>query len=176
MDEYEHYFEPIIPDYIWYICLAIVSIVSLMSVVFCTCRRDAFKWVVASVLLAYLILVYCNTVFLRVSLEETKYELTLFWSYTTEDFKVQFIGNVLNIVLFAPIGFLFKFLFKNQKCWIVIFLAFCISASIESLQLIMKRGVCEFDDMLHNTFGALIGFLFAVKANKFIYNSQQLSG
>ena len=33
---------------------------------------------------------------------------------------------------------------------------------IELLQLVSSRGLCEFDDVLHNTAGAVIGILIVI--------------
>jgi glycopeptide antibiotics resistance protein len=40
----------------------------------------------------------------------------------------------------------------------VVLLGFLTSLSIELLQLVLKRGLFEFDDMFHNTFGVILGY------------------
>jgi glycopeptide antibiotics resistance protein len=40
----------------------------------------------------------------------------------------------------------------------VALLGFLTSLSIELLQLVLKRGLFEFDDMFHNTLGVIIGY------------------
>lgn len=35
---------------------------------------------------------------------------------------------------------------------------FSFSVCIEFLQLVWKRGTCEFDDIFHNTLGCMIGY------------------
>jgi glycopeptide antibiotics resistance protein len=40
----------------------------------------------------------------------------------------------------------------------VALLGFLTSLSIELLQLVLKRGLFEFDDMFHNTFGVILGY------------------
>jgi glycopeptide antibiotics resistance protein len=40
----------------------------------------------------------------------------------------------------------------------VVLWGFLTSLSIELLQLVLKRGLFEFDDMFHNTFGVIIGY------------------
>lgn len=163
MDDLVPYLEPTIPDYIWYACFGFVSVVALLAVRFCVSRRNAFRWVVFSVLLAYMALVYSNTVFLRDAMEEAKYELKLFWSYCLqEDGSRHYMENLLNVVLFVPIGVLCGCLSGKVRWWMVLLFAFGISASIETLQLVMKRGIFEFDDQLHNTLGAMVGYVMCV--------------
>ena len=42
-----------------------------------------------------------------------------------------------------------------------------LSASIEILQLVTGRGLCGFDDVIHNMIGAAIGVSIMVLVNKF---------
>ncbi|WP_207706695.1 VanZ family protein [Acetobacterium tundrae] len=40
----------------------------------------------------------------------------------------------------------------------VILLGFLISVSVECLQLITKTGIFEWDDIIHNTIGVIVGY------------------
>ena len=40
--------------------------------------------------------------------------------------------------------------------------AFGLSSAIELLQLITARGLCEFDDVMHNMIGAAIGTVLVI--------------
>ena len=103
-------------------------------------------------LAAYAILVLAGTVLIRVSKEEPQYQLRLFWSYSQWD-KQQ--GQVLaNICMFIPIGFLAGKEFGRKG----IILAAGFSLLIEIIQLLTCRGLFEFDDIIHNTAGATIGY------------------
>ena len=50
--------------------------------------------------------------------------------------------------------------------WRGLFIAIILSASIEFLQLITQRGLMEFDDVMHNCLGALIGIGFVMLIKK----------
>ncbi|RGG05434.1 VanZ family protein [Coprobacillus sp. OM08-19] len=49
--------------------------------------------------------------------------------------------------------------FTNWK--IGLFIGFCISFSIEFMQLILCRGMFDVDDIIHNSLGFLIGILIS---------------
>ena len=57
----------------------------------------------------------------------------------------------LNILLFAPLGFLTK----NKK---KILLGIVLSILIEATQYFLKLGFCEVDDVINNSIGMIIGF------------------
>lgn len=47
-----------------------------------------------------------------------------------------------------------------QKCRWTVFAAFLLSTSLEGMQLVTGRGHCQGADVLKNTLGAMIGWLF----------------
>jgi len=65
--------------------------------------------------------------------------------------------NFWNIVLFVPIGLLLSLLWKRRGT--VILTAVLFSAFLEVSQLVTRRGLFEFDDVIHNALGAVIGVL-----------------
>ena len=66
---------------------------------------------------------------------------------------------IMNVLVFIPLGFLLAFSFQNIKFWQSILIGCLISISIEALQYFYKLGMAEFDDVFHNTFGVLIGYI-----------------
>ena len=68
--------------------------------------------------------------------------------------------NILNVFLFAPVGFLAGCGFKAMTLKKVLLFGGGLSIFIELLQFIFKRGFCEIDDVIHNVAGCLIGFVF----------------
>ena len=109
------------------------------------------KWYIA-ILISYMFLVLAATVLARTPTETAKYNLTLFWSYG-EAFKSQ-QGQVFgNIIMFIPIGMMLGF-FKKIR---IILYGFFFSVFIEVLQLISHRGMFEFDDIVHNMVGLVLG-------------------
>lgn len=112
------------------------------------------------VFIVYLMIVFHSTVFGRDTSDTMKYELLPLWSY----WKVirgeySFVLEILlNYMMLIPIGFLIPHIF-NKKINIRygLLLGLCISCLIELLQLVLCRGLFEWDDILHNGIGCMIG-------------------
>ncbi|MGN1419420.1 MAG: VanZ family protein [Acutalibacteraceae bacterium] len=71
-----------------------------------------------------------------------------------------FAQDIENIMIFVPIGFSLPFVL-GEKCSSFVSvgsLGFLLSLFAEVSQLIFKLGVCETDDVLNNTIGAVVGF------------------
>ena len=64
----------------------------------------------------------------------------------------------MNVLAFIPIGLLLG-TFKGMKWWHVLLIGLCFSLLIELLQLVLKRGLTEFDDGVHNVVGCMMGFV-----------------
>lgn len=69
--------------------------------------------------------------------------------------------NILNIILFIPIGYLISSLIASKKNnqMIAIFSGILFSLFIESMQYIFKRGIFDINDILNNTLGSIFGCL-----------------
>ena len=67
--------------------------------------------------------------------------------------------NILNIIMFTPLGFLLPLIWKQcRKLVMTVLLGFQFSLMIELLQLFNRRAT-DIDDLLMNTLGAFAGFL-----------------
>ena len=66
--------------------------------------------------------------------------------------------------MFLPFGYLLGRLFN--KPMIVLGISFLITLSIETLQLVTKRGFFELPDILLNMIGAVFGYYIAAIVNK----------
>lgn len=113
------------------------------------------RWAPA-LLAAYGFYVFSLAVLARESQPEACYMLRLFWSY--ESWPVGFEQVVANIAVFVPVGFLAG----RRRFLTGAAFGAGFSLLIELLQLLLHRGVCEFDDLFHNTLGAVLGAAFAV--------------
>lgn len=113
------------------------------------------RWA-AGLLAAYALYVFSLAVLSRSSRPEAQVMLRLFWSY--EAWPGGWEQIVANIAVFVPIGFLAGLMIG----WRGAALGAGFSVLIELLQLLLRRGVFEFDDMLHNALGALLGAALAV--------------
>ena len=113
------------------------------------------------VLVFYLAFVVTITLVERVVSANPTYNLTVFWSYQAiADGRKDLIMEIVwNIVLFVPIGVLISFLIPVKHFWISILSCLLFSVGIESMQLVFYRGFFEFDDMIHNTLGAILGIV-----------------
>lgn len=100
---------------------------------------------------------------LKRSIEYRIARLELFWSY-----REWFAGNVklgneiiANIALFIPFGFLLSLVLpvakSGKRAILSITIAVLLSLLIETLQLFLMRGLFEWDDIISNTIGSLIG-------------------
>lgn len=68
-----------------------------------------------------------------------------------------------NIAAFMPMGIFLPILFRQmRKAWIFIPLIFVVLAGVEGLQLLLRVGSCDIDDVILNLFGALIVY-FLIK-------------
>ena len=103
---------------------------------------------------------------------EIKYQLEVFWSWKEIIHPIGRLGtasrydllleNILNIVMLLPIGIFLPLAYGKKIDWKVgLLIGIGISFSIELLQLVLCRGLFEFDDIIHNSLGFLIGILIS---------------
>ena len=128
------------------------------------CERIIHKRdVVYSFLLATSIaFVFALMLVVRLQQPEYSFEFTLFWSYKNymeECNRDMLLQIIYNILAFLPWPILFVQVFPKMKklLWSV-GSAFLFSVFVETMQLVFRLGLFEFDDMFHNTLGALIGY------------------
>lgn len=123
--------------------------------------NTARKGVFTALLVEYCFLVLCSTVIYRTTTADYNIELTPFWSYAAiraggHDELVK--EDLMNMALGVPVGFLLSFIVTRRSWWKAVLIGFFFSSMIELSQLVFKRGLCEFDDVFHNTLGCLLGF------------------
>jgi glycopeptide antibiotics resistance protein len=94
--------------------------------------------------------------------------LTPFWEYRnllfTSEHLYWFQQITCNILMLMPLGFLLA-MRKISPLKIVI-VGCGLSVCIELTQLVTARGLCEFDDVFNNTFGAWLGCVIYKKISK----------
>lgn len=115
-------------------------------------------YVIRIILLELLFVIYGSTVLFRNVSEG--HNFIPFWSYyAIMDGQNGLLGeNLMNVIIFVPIGLFLGMGFPKCSWWILIGLGCFASISIEILQYIYKRGFSEIDDVIHNTLGCLIGY------------------
>lgn len=104
-------------------------------------------------LAAYILFILMETIIGRKT-GVGRVELVPFWSYSHPELRMEI---VLNYILFIPLGLLL-YLCSGEKFGLrVVIAGLLLSVSIEIVQLVFRIGLFEFDDMIGNTVGCLIG-------------------
>ena len=74
------------------------------------------------------------------------------------------------MVLFVPLGVILALLLPGKgrtgRFWRPVLIGAGVSAVIELIQLVGKLGLFEFDDIIYNTAGCMIGVLAALAVTK----------
>ena len=133
-----------LPAY-WWLWLIIVALVVWLI--------DGRRVTPRPLLAAYILFILMETVLGRES-GVGRVELVPFWSYSHPELRMEI---VLNYILFIPLGCLLYLCFGEKLGLRVVLAGFLLSVSIELIQLIFKIGLFEFDDVIGNTIGCLIG-------------------
>ncbi len=144
------------------ICFSVIAFFVFLILLRKVFQKDITKSqaVASMVLLLFLGIVYGSTVFTR-SVGTRQYELIPFWSWREvivhHDWSL-LQEDFLNCLLLVPMGMLLPFVSNRRVHPGWAFLAgFLVSFCIEVSQLIFLRGLFEWDDMIHNSFGCMMG-------------------
>ena len=127
------------------------------------------KWTMG-LLIGYVLIILGETVLFRKPFEGLHFQSQLFWSYKV--WEVQKEQIIANILIFIPLGVLAGCLWK----WMGIIAGIVLSVAIELLQLTSQRGLCEFDDILHNTLGTFIGVSIYMLAKTVVKRKRNKNG
>ena len=131
----------------------------------------------AAILLSlYIVVLLYFTVTGRYSHEEYEYQINFFTSYR---WFFQYNGEqvlrqlLINFVMLMPVGFLLPVVINaKHKYLITMALSLLLTTFIETMQLITKCGSFEFDDIINNFIGAVIGMLIYASCSKLINRKQ----
>ena len=165
MDKILTWLDPRIPiEYITVsfliLCLAILMGFAVLK------GRCIKRFVLLSIAAEYYFLVLCTTVICRTETSSTHLELRPFWNYgdiwNKTDYPQDLIEVSLNVALFMPIGMLIAGILGNRSTSKAVMIGAILSTIVEISQLVTLRGLCETDDVIHNTFGCLLGYLIAI--------------
>lgn len=110
----------------------------------------------------FLGIVFGSTVFTRISTVR-QYELMPLWSWRAiiryHDWGL-LKEDLLNCILLLPAGALLPVITNHKVKWYqALLFGVLISAVIETSQLVFMRGLFEWDDMIHNGLGCMVGCL-----------------
>lgn len=139
----------------------------------------AYKKISICLLTTYCFLIFATTVLARTSQDAVSYDLTPFRLFRIEKWwlKHDLILQIqANIIMFVPIGFLLMEIGKRIKRKAVralyvimsILAGFLFSVLIEYMQYRLHRGLCEVDDVIHNTIGTAVGVVLYWLAGRIV--------
>lgn len=107
--------------------------------------------------LVYLLMMLCFTIILREEKNVAQISMKPIWEYDSLNYKLM-AESILNVLFFVPLGLLTGAAIRRKRLLETVGLCCGISVAIELLQLITRRGVCNIDDVIHNTLGCFIGY------------------
>lgn len=139
--------------YIFIIVLWLIVAVALRN------RRHYKTYLAVSAVIYMLVLLYV-TLLGRTAKSEPQMELSFLWEYQLAlSGSVYWFSQIFdNIMLFVPMGWLYGAMKSNKNFKRAALFGLCVSALIESCQLVFKLGLFELDDILNNTIGMMIGY------------------
>lgn len=167
MNDIIHYHGIIIPNSYLFTSLAVVSTMIIANNLICSEEDIRRKYNCAIIGLEYLFLILCAAVLCRPIVSVHKYCATPFKNYITlfttnkSYLPMEIIEEILmNIVMFIPVGILVAIYSKGKSVSIKnpLMVGFLVSCLIEILQLLLCRGCCETNDIIHNTIGCVLGY------------------
>ncbi len=149
---------------VWvYVLLISILFISTISILLWKGTKKGLVLIAWIFLIEYYFLVVCSTVFFRQFSERRPVELRLFWSYqyVLRGGHYLIYENIMNVVVFVPIGCILCGLLPLSKWWVTVIVGISLSVMVELMQLGFHRGLCELDDVIHNAAGCLVGILVA---------------
>jgi glycopeptide antibiotics resistance protein len=157
-DEFKQYIISLYKDIPQEVYEGLLSVFCLGVVLFVAFKglRTGLRWSLLLLLIEYVFLIFCSTVIFRPTSETSQYDFHPFWSYDRPEL---FVENIMNVIVFIPVGMILGSLLRVKGSWLVVLLIGCsISITIEALQFCFMKGFSEVDDVMHNTVGCLIGW------------------
>ena len=113
-------------------------------------------------LLVYVVVLFCGTVIMRGTHRYCVIHTDLFWGYKVDNPAIFYRDNLINILLYIPVGCLVALIAPKYKWLVATGVGLFLSETIECSQLIWHKGTFDVDDLFNNTVGALVGGLIVV--------------
>lgn len=134
-----------------------------------TTKNQKLGWVLFLAYLALLVyfLIFSESLGRDPSQRDYAYNLELFkeirrfYVYRKQLGIEAFLLNVFgNVIAFMPCGFFLPIVSRRSRKWYnTVLLGFLLSLSVETLQLFLKVGSFDVDDLLLNTLGGSLGYI-----------------
>ena len=163
MEEFKQYIISLYQDIPQEVYEGLLSVLCVGTTLFIAWKgfKTGLRYSAFLLLVEYVFLLFCSTVIFRTPGETRHYDFHPFWSYDRPELLIE---NIMNVVVFVPVGFLLGFRIQDssftiRKALLVALMGCGISVTIEALQFFFMRGFSEVDDVMHNTFGCILGYI-----------------
>lgn len=116
------------------------------------------KAVVFPFFILYICLVMGITIFNRLPYQDARYNFEVFWSYREAMAGSRKLMReiILNYCMLVPLGAMAPLYIRKR--WVIAG-GFLFSVMIELVQILTRRGLFEFDDIIGNTLGVIFGVI-----------------
>ena len=172
-----HYFPEVFAQRIIISIIVLAALCVLFVLLFKHKKINVIQLVASLFFSSYVVFVLYYTVLGRITQEEYEFQIYIYKSYKNlfEEFGSHSLRQViLNIVMLIPFGFLMPIVIKIKRKYLITLLsALAFIFYIESMQLIMKCGAFEIDDIINNFVGAVIGMLIYMLLNRIIQKREK---
>lgn len=163
-EEFKQYILSLYQDIPTYVYEGLLSVFCLGVVLFVAWKgiKTGLRYSAILLLVEYIFLLFCSTVIFRSYNESQGHDFHPFWSYKAiQEGRAELLPeNIMNVVVFVPVGILLGSLLRVKGSWLIaLLIGLGISVSIEAMQFFFHRGFAETDDVMHNTLGCLLGFM-----------------
>ena len=120
------------------------------------------KGLYIAIFILYVAVLLYGTVIMRESPRRVMIYPHLFWGYKVDNPDILYRDNLINILLYIPIGCLVGLIAPKYKIPAAMLVGLFLSETVEISQLIWRKGTFDVDDLFNNTVGALVGGLIVV--------------
>ena len=92
-------------------------------------------------------------------------EIQRFWNYREQLGWIAAANLLGNVAIFVPFGFFMPLASRYRSFFLTVIYSFGFSFVIETFQLITRVGTFDVDDLLLNTIGGILGYIFFAICN-----------
>ena len=89
-------------------CLGVVLFIARKGI------KTGLRYSTALLLIEYVFLLFCSTVIFRTTCETRQYDFHPFWSYDRPDLLIE---NIMNVIVFIPVGMMLGSLLRVKGSW-----------------------------------------------------------
>ncbi len=147
-----------------YFSVTLIALAGTSYVIYrCAKEKQYMQWMALLLFLGYCVLVVTVTILIRRGTVRNIVNMIPF-AHVIETINTGSMepleGDILNILLFVPFGFLLPWINKQvfRKAIFALILGFAASTIIETIQLVFHLGHCDINDIITNSLGAAIGY------------------